>query len=40
VDPAKLKSSTTSQAAADVYKADGSSIGAAVSLTGVIGLHF
>lgn len=45
VDPAKLKASAgstnnTKQAAADVYKADGSSVGAAVSLTGVIGLHF
>ncbi len=47
VDPSKLKSATTTtttsgaaQAASDVYAADGSSIGAAVSLTGVAGLHF
>lgn len=45
VDPAKLKASasntnSSTQAAADVYKADGSSLGAAVSLTAVIGLHF
>ena len=45
VDPSKLKASGTSgtsgtQAAAEAYKADGSSIGAAVSLTGVAGLHF
>ncbi len=45
VSASKLKSSasgtgSTQQAAADVYAADGSSIGAAVSLTGVIGLHF
>ena len=38
VDPSKLKS--TSASAQDVYKADGSSIGAAVALTAVAGLHF
>lgn len=42
VDPSKLQASGTTggQAASEAYKADGSSIGAAVSLTGVAGLHF
>lgn len=42
VDPSKLQASGTSgpQAADQIYKADGSSVGAAVSLTGVAGLHF
>lgn len=42
VDPSKLQAGGTTgqQAASEVYKADGSSIGAAVSLTGVAGLHF
>jgi len=41
VDPSKLQGGTTGQQAADeVYKADGSSIGAAVSLSAVAGLHF
>jgi len=45
VDPSKLQASGSSsggsaQAAAEIYKADGSSVGAAVSLTGVAGLHF
>jgi hypothetical protein len=41
VDPSKLQATGTGQeAAAEVYKADGSSIGAGVSLTGVAGLHF
>ena len=43
VDPSKLKassSSTAAQAQADLYAADGTSIGAAVSITGVAGLHF
>lgn len=45
VDPSKLQGSasggtTSAQAAAEVYAADGSSIGAGVTLTGVAGLHF
>jgi hypothetical protein len=43
VDPSKLQGSTsggTGAAAAEVYAADGSSIGAAVTLSGVAGLHF
>jgi hypothetical protein len=44
VDPSKLQASASaSGSAADadaIYKADGSSVGAAVSLTGVAGLHF
>ncbi len=38
VDPNKLKNSTPS--AQEIYQADGSSIGAAVALTAVAGLHF
>lgn len=38
VDPKRLQGSTATQQ--DVYKADGSSIGAGVTLTGVVGLHF
>ncbi len=37
VDPSKISSSSSTS---DIYAADGSSIGAAVSLTGVAGLHF
>lgn len=43
VDPSKLQGSASggsAQAAAEVYAADGSSIGAAVTLSGVAGLHF
>lgn len=40
VDPSKLQGGTGQQAADQAYKADGSSIGAGVSLTGVAGLHF
>lgn len=42
VDPSKLNTggTTAGQAAADVYAADGSSIGAAAALTAVAGLHF
>ncbi len=40
VDPSKLQSGGASNAASDVYKADGSSIGAAVAITAVAGLHF
>jgi hypothetical protein len=38
VDPSKLQNGTATEQ--DVYKADGSSIGAAVALTAVAGLHF
>lgn len=38
VDPSRLQGGTPDQQ--EVYKADGSSIGAAVALTGVVGLHF
>jgi hypothetical protein len=37
VDPSKISGSGS---AADVYAADGSSIGSGVTLTGVLGLHF
>jgi hypothetical protein len=43
VDPAKLQTAggaSAGQAAAQVYAADGSSIGSGVTLTAVIGLHF
>lgn len=41
VDPSKLQATGTGQeAAAKAYEADGSSIGAGVSLTAVAGLHF
>jgi len=42
VDPSKLQASGTTgtQAADEIYKADGSSIGAGVTLTAVAGLHF
>lgn len=39
VDPSKL-GMTTGDPAADVYRADGSSVGSAVTLTAVAGLHF
>jgi len=43
VDPSKLQAAggaTGTQAAAQVYAADGSSIGSGVTLTAVVGLHF
>jgi hypothetical protein len=40
VDPSKLQSSGASASTQDIYKADGSSIGAAATLTAVAGLHF
>lgn len=40
VDPSKLQATGTSADASQVYQADGSSIGAGVTLTGVVGLHF
>ncbi|MFO0564252.1 MAG: hypothetical protein U0263_01245 [Polyangiaceae bacterium] len=41
VDPSRLQGSTGGQqSASDIYKADGSSIGAGATLTAVAGLHF
>jgi hypothetical protein len=40
VDPSRLQGGAGQASADDVYKADGSSVGAAVALTGVAGLHF
>jgi hypothetical protein len=40
VDPSKLQATGSSEDASQIYAADGSSIGSAVSLTLVAGLHF
>jgi hypothetical protein len=40
VSPQKLQATGQNAAASDIYAADGSSVGSAVSLTAVAGLHF